>query len=180
MTPDHVQLDLENAANQDKTRTHVGDEELADDISPGSNTSAQTSQQPNTETHQQAAIIRRPAYIPAASKDVGTDDEVVSVAAQSTTRPGLLNRFSGIWLSKPADSPAAAQPSAIQRQEKLTEKTEPVLDRTDVTLPNVEEPTIMDLPAVDVVQPSLPVTTANPDDEDDDLDIPAFLRRQAN
>ena len=38
----------------------------------------------------------------------------------------------------------------------------------------------MDLPAVEVVQPSLPVTTANSDDEDDDLDIPAFLRRQAN
>ena len=66
------------------------------------------------------------------------------------------------------------------KQEKLAEKTEPVLNRTDVTLPNVEEPVIMDLPAVEVVQPSLPVTTANPDDEDDDLDIPAFLRRQAN
>ena len=72
------------------------------------------------------------------------------------------------------------RPNAMQKQDKLAEKTEPVLNRTDVTLPNVEEPVIMDLPAVEVVQPSLPVTTANPDDEDDDLDIPAFLRRQAN
>ncbi len=91
-----------------------------------------------------------------------------------------MNRFTGIWSSKPTDNSAAAQPSALQKQDKLAEKTEPVLNRTDVTLPNVEEPVIMDLPAVEVVQPSLPVTTANPDDEDDDLDIPAFLRRQAN
>ena len=177
--PEHEQLDLETAANQAKTTARVEDERPADNISAESNAFAKTSQRSKAETHQQAAIIRRPAYIPAESKEVGTDDEVVDAAAEATTRPGLLNRFSGIWSSKPTDNPAA-QPSAIQKQHKLAEKTEPVLNRTDVTLPNVEEPVIMDLPAVEVVQPSLPVTTANPDDEDDDLDIPAFLRRQAN
>ena len=180
MTPDHAQLDLETAAYQAKTRAHVEDEEPADNISTRSDTSAKTLQQPKAETHQQATIIRRPSYIPAASKDVGTDDEIAGVAAEATTRPSLLNRFSGIWSSKPVDSPATAQPSTIQRQDKSAEKTEPILSRTDVTLPNVEEPVIMDLPAVDVVQPSLPVGTASPDDEDDDLEIPAFLRRQAN
>ena len=180
MMQEHEQLDLETAANQAKTIARVEDERPAENISAESNAFAKTSQQSKAETHQQAAIIRRPAYIPAESKDVGTDDEVVGAAAEATTRPGLLNRFSGIWSSKPTDNPAAAQPSAMQKQDKLAEKTEPVLNRTDVTLPNVEEPVIMDLPAVEVVQPSLPVTTANPDDEDDDLDIPAFLRRQAN
>ena len=104
----------------------------------------------------------------------------MGAAAEAKTRPGLLNRFSGIWSSKPADNPAVTQSSDMQKQDKLAEKTEPVLSRTDVTLPNVEEPVIMDLPAVEVVQPSLPVTTAHSDDEDDELDIPAFLRRQAN
>ena len=180
LTPDHAQLDLETAAYPTKIGVNVEDKGPTENIPTGSDTSAETSQQPKAETHQQATIIRRPAYIPAASKDVGTDDEVVGVAAETTTRPGLLNRFSGIWSSKPVDGPAATQPSITQRQDKFAEKTEPVLSRTDVTLPNVEEPVIMDLPAVDVVQPSLPVTTADPDDEDDDLDIPAFLRRQAN
>ena len=180
MTPKNEQLDLETAANQAETIVPDKDERPTDNISTGSDTFAKTSQRSEAETHQQAAIIRRPAYIPGASKDVGTDDEVVGAAAEATTRPGLLNRFSGIWSLKPADNPAAAQPNAMQKQDKLAEKTEPVLNRTDVTLPNVEEPVIMDLPAVEVVQPSLPVTTANPDDEDDDLDIPAFLRRQAN
>ena len=180
MTPDHAQLDLETAAYQANIRANYENEAPADNISAKSDTSAETSQQHKAETHQQATIIRRPAYIPAASKDVGIDDEVVGVASEATTRPGLLDRLSGIWSSKPIDGPAATQSSVTKRQDKLDEKTEPVLSRTDVTLPNVEEPVIMDLPAVDVVQPSLPVTTANPDDEDDDLDIPAFLRRQAN
>ena len=180
MKPEHEQLDLETAANQAKTTASVDDERPAENISAESNAFAKTSQRSKTETHQQAAIIRRPTYIPAASKDVGTDDEVAGAAAEAKTRPGLLNRFTGIWSSKPVDSPEDTQPSTTQRQDKFAEKTEPILSRTDVTLPNVEEPVIMDLPAVDVVQPSLPVTTANPDDEDDDLDIPAFLRRQAN
>ena len=177
---EHEQLDLETAANQAKTTARVDDERPAENISAEKNAFSKTSQRSKTETHQQAAIIRRPAYIPAASKDVGTDDEVVGAAAEAISRPGLLNRFSGIWSSKPTDNPAAARPSTMQKQDKLAEKTEPVLNRTDVTLPNVEEPVIMDLPAVEVVQPSLPVTTANADDEDEDLDIPAFLRRQAN
>ncbi len=180
MIPEHEQLDLETAANQAKTIARVEDEGPEENISTESNAFAKRSQRSKAATHQQAAIIRRPVYIPAASKDVGTDDEVVGAATEATTRPGLLNRFTGIWSSKPTDNSAAAQLSAMQKKDKLAEKTEPVLNRIDVTLPNVEEPVIMDLPAVEVVQPSLPVTTANPDDEDDDLDIPAFLRRQAN
>ena len=70
----------------------------------------------------------------------------------------------------------------MRQSQELVEKTEPVLNRADAALPKIEEPAIMDLPDVDVVQPSLPVTTARDEDQeqDDDLDIPAFLRRQAN
>ena len=133
-------------------------------------------------SHEQAKVIRRAAYVPAAAKDVGTDDEVVQTAAVANpSRPSLLNRFSGIWSSKPSDQPRGATPTE-QAKDKPAVKSEPVLNRADVTLPTVEEPTIMDLPAVDVVQPSLPVTAAPQEDSDhdDDLDIPAFLRRQAN
>ena len=127
-------------------------------------------------------MIRRAAYVPAAAKDVGTDDEVAQTAAPaSPSRPSLLNRFSGIWSSKPADQAKTSASTTEPAKDKPAAKSEPVLSRADVTLPTVEEPTIMDLPAVDVVQPSLPVTAAQEEaNHDDDLDIPAFLRRQAN
>ena len=180
MTLEHGQLDLETAAKLVDTRAAVKEEEPTDDIHIGADSLERATQLTEGETHEQASIIQRPAYIPAATKDVGTDDEVVSASAETSTRPGLLNRFTGIWASKPADNPGGTQSGKIQGQDKPANKTEPVLNRADVTLPNVEQPVIMDLPAVDVVQPSLPVTTAKLDDEDDDLDIPAILRRQAN
>lgn len=188
--PASAQLDLEEVANQAEVKP-------ADDLvkaaaeSPttaeaASETVAEPQQQDQTvrpASHEQARVIRRAAYVPAAAKDVGTDDEVTQTAAVTTpSRPSLLNRFSGIWSSKPADTAEAPQAAAEQGKDKPADKSEPVLNRADVTLPTVEEPTIMDLPAVDVVQPSLPVTTATQEDtdHDDDLDIPAFLRRQAN
>ena len=182
MTPDAKQLDLEIAARQAETQATEQGEEPKNNVSADSGITEQVMGQPKAETHKEATIVRRPAYIPAASKDVGTDDEAINAAAGATARPSLLNRFSGIWSSKPADTQAAAQISVKQDQDKPTEKTEPVLNRADVTLPKVEEPVIMDLPAMDVVQPSLPVTSASPNEleQDEDLDIPAFLRRQAN
>ena len=178
MESNPAQLDLETAARQVETQATGQVEETTESVSSENH----AAEQPKAETHEQATIIRRPTYIPAASKDVGTDDEVVSAAAESAARPSLLNRFSGIWSSKPTDKLVAAQAIVKQAQDKPAEKTEPVLKRADVTLPKVEEPVIMDLPTVDVVQPSLPVTAASPEDheQDDDLDIPAFLRRQAN
>ena len=177
-----AQLDLEAAARTAETQPTRQAEAQVDTISSETDTTKQSAEQHKTETHEEATIIRRPTYIPAAFKDVGTDDEVVRAAAEANARPSLLNRFSGIWSSKPADKPAVTQASLNQSPDKLTAKTEPVLSRADVTLPKVEEPLIMDLPAVDVVQPSLPVTAVSTEDgeQDDDLDIPAFLRRQAN
>lgn len=179
---DVAQLDLETAAKQAETQAVAEDERPLDNVPDDINAPEPTATQTKTEPHEQATIIRRPAYIPAMSKDVGTDDEVLSTAAKATVRPNLLNRFSRIWSSKPTSNPVDTQPTTEQEHKKPVEKTEPVLNRADVTLPIVEEPVIMDLPAVDVVQPSLPVTKVSSDDQDhdDDLDIPAFLRRQAN
>ena len=181
MVSNPAQLDLETAARQVETQA-TGQEKSQQTAFPLKIIQQNSQLTAQAETHEQATIIRRPTYIPAASKDVGTDDEVVSAATESAARPSLLNRFSGIWSSKPTDKLGAAQAIVKEAQDKPAEKTEPVLKRADVTLPKVEEPVIMDLPTVDVVQPSLPVTAASPEDheEDDDLDIPAFLRRQAN
>ena len=130
---------------------------------------------PQPRGHEEAHIIRRPIFIPEQAKDVGQDDEVVPTAPlEEPNRQSLINRISGLWAAKPAaeqDSPKTAQT-----------KEEPVLSRSDVTLPKIDEPAIMDLPKADMVQTSLPVdpVTKDEDNADDDLDIPAFLRRQAN
>ena len=176
-----AQLDLEDVTNQ--TQEAETAEQAATSTTPEQATSEITSEQPaQPASHEQARVIRRAAYVPAAAKDVGTDDEVTQTATVANpSRPSLLNRFSGIWSTKPAEQ-AKGSTTTEPAKDKPAVKSEPVLNRADVTLPTVEEPTIMDLPAVDVVQPSLPVTAATQEetDHDDDLDIPAFLRRQAN
>ena len=185
----NAQLDLEDVTSQAseagpaETATAAPAPEQAAPEQAATDAGHEQPEQPSrTPSHEQARVIRRAAYVPAAAKDVGTDDEVTQTAAPaSPSRPSLLNRFSGIWSSKPADQAKTSASTTEPAKDKPAAKSEPVLSRADVTLPTVEEPTIMDLPAVDVVQPSLPVTAAQEEaDHDDDLDIPAFLRRQAN
>ena len=128
-------------------------------------------------SHEQATVIRRPLFIPDAPRDVGLDEELVETAPvpEEASRTSLINRISGLWSGKTDSATAASTDSA-------SAKEEPQLNRSDVTLPSIEEPAIMDLPKADMVQTSLPVdpVTKEEEAEDDDLDIPAFLRRQAN
>ena len=127
--------------------------------------------------HEQATVIRRPLFIPDAPRDVGLDEELVETAPvpEEAPRTSLINRISGLWSGKTDSATAASTDSA-------SAKEEPQLNRSDVTLPSIEEPAIMDLPKADMVQTSLPVDPVTNEEaaEDDDLDIPAFLRRQAN
>ena len=127
--------------------------------------------------HEQATVIRRPLFIPDAPRDVGLDEELVETAPvpEEAPRTSLINRISGLWSGKTDSASAASADSA-------SAKEEPQLNRSDVTLPTIEEPAIMDLPKADMVQTSLPIdpVTKEEEVEDDDLDIPAFLRRQAN
>ena len=175
------QLDIEAAVNS----AVAGDHKMAQET-----TNAQ--EQPEVKTpeastpeaeaslqatsHEQATVIRRPLFVPDAPRDVGLDEELSQTepVAAEAQRSSLINRISGLWASK-ADSPA---PSA----DAAPAKEEPQLSRSNLTLPTIDEPAIMDLPKADLVQTSLPVdpVTKEEDNEDDDLDIPAFLRRQAN
>ena len=126
--------------------------------------------------HEQATIIRRPLFIPDAPRDVGLDEELKQTdpVAEGTQRASLIHRISGLWLGK-TETPATEAGATPAKEE-------PQLSRSNLTLPKVEEPAIMDFPKADMVQTSLPVdpVTKEDDTEDDDLDIPAFLRRQAN
>jgi cell division protein FtsZ len=172
------QLDLENAVKSAEASDHKLDgfevpstESAADETTASLAGAAEVA-----KGHAKATVIRRPLFTPDAPRDVGLDEELMQTdpVPEGASRPSLINRISGLWSAK-TETPA---PTA----EAAPTKEEPQLSRSNLTLPKVEEPAIMDLPKADMVQTSLPVdpVTKEDDTEDDDLDIPAFLRRQAN
>ena len=107
-----------------------------------------------------ATPLAEDTFIPAAPLSVEPDPVLAAAAPVPQSRPSLIHKISGLWAPRKADeSEAPAQePKAMP-----------------------EEPKILDLPRGDAVQESLPIganTAASA--ADDELDIPAFLRRQAN
>ncbi len=178
------QLDLVNAVKSAEASDHKMDGTGA--ISTGAigteNASSETTASAEEATpaiaskvsngHEQATIIRRPLFIPDAPRDVGLDEELTQTdpVPEGTQRASLIHRISGLWSGK-TETPATEAGATPAKEE-------PQLSRGNLTLPKVEEPAIMDLPKADMVQTSLPVDPVTK--EDDDLDIPAFLRRQAN
>ena len=80
-----------------------------------------------------------------------------------SSRPSIIKQISGLW---------RARPTAEDAQE-------------DAVKPSQEddEPAILNLSRGSALQESLPIGNQSqnePDEADDELDIPAFLRRQAN
>ena len=176
------QLDIEAAVNSAVASDHKMAQETSDvkeileapeqpDV-----TAEEVKPSSQTASHEQATIIRRPLFVPDAPRDVGLDEELTHTepVPEEAQRSSLINRISGLWASKTDRSAESTEPAPA--------KEEPQLSRSNLTLPTIDEPAIMDLPKADMVQTSLPVdpVTKEEDTEDDDLDIPAFLRRQAN
>jgi len=132
-------------------------------------------------SHNEARIIRNTGFTPRTSQPISDSQAVPETTpVPVASRPSLINRISNLWTNSATDTTATQAPS---RPDDTPSREEPVLKQRDAVLPHVEEPPIMDLPKVDMVQTSLPVEQAKPDtqsDDDDDMDIPAFLRRQAN
>ena len=113
----------------------------------------------------------RAMFIPAAPTNM-PDEESVDVAAQTpVTRPlSLINRISGLWSSKPESKPAESSDQS---------RSKPALDESAVK--EQIAVSILDLSRPDMVgkaSETVPVKVPNVDE--DELDIPAFLRRQAN
>ena len=108
------------------------------------------------------ATMRREAFVPPASAPL---PEAESVPAASIGRTSLINKISGLWTSKSQDDAG-------------TDRREPAVD---ASAPVDNTPSILDLPRADAItrlaepKPKPSLETAG-----DDLEIPAFLRRQAN
>ena len=154
------------------------------DISEGEaeqDTPAITASQPDLVLggHNEARIIRNTGFTPRPTHHISDGRAIPETTpVPAASRPSLINRISNLWTG------AAERPeSAASQPEDTPSREEPVLKQRDAVLPHVEQPPIMDLPKVDMVQTSLPIEPAKPEtghDDDDDMDIPAFLRRQAN
>ena len=105
----------------------------------------------------------RLGFIPAQATSLPDADSVPEAIDTPAKRPtSLINKISGLWSSKPG----AAEPAS---------RKEPALSEAKPTA------SILDLSRSDVVktEPNEPAK-ANLEMSDDELDIPAFLRRQAN
>ena len=105
----------------------------------------------------------RLGFIPAQATSLPDADSVPQAIDTPAKRPtSLINKISGLWSSKPE----AAEPAS---------RKEPALSEAQPTA------SILDLSRSDVVktEPNEPAK-ANLEMSDDELDIPAFLRRQAN
>ena len=91
-----------------------------------------------------------------------TQDALASADAIPESRPSIIKQISGLWRARPsADGEEAV-------------KKEPA---------KAEEPAILNLSRGSALQETLPIGNQShqeSNDADDELDIPAFLRRQAN
>jgi cell division protein FtsZ len=113
----------------------------------------------------------RARFIPAAAIAMPDEDSVAEAVETPVARSAsLINKISGLWSSKPVSKPA----EAVQKtqSEPLLETSAP---KSEVAV------SILDLSRADAVNKAVAAAApAAPNADEDDLDIPAFLRRQAN
>ena len=115
------------------------------------------------ETAEELSAKRRP-FVPAAPAEM-PEDESVPAATAAGGKTSLINKISGLWTAKPQeDAPSA--------------RREPDVEAAPA---DTVAPAILDLPRADAMNrmPEAPAA-ATLDSQADDLEIPAFLRRQAN
>ena len=161
--------DAINAAKQDTLPADLDTAALIDRDAPSALGDAPT--MPLTMANDEAAPAPLAKFIPEAPTNM-PDEESVDVATQTPiTRPSsLINRISGLWSRKPESKPAESNDQS---------HSEAALDaaaaKEQIAI------SVLDLPRSNVVGKASETTPAKaPNADEDDLDIPAFLRRQAN
>ena len=112
---------------------------------------------------------RRP-FVPAAPAEM-PEEESVPAATAAGGKTSLINKISGLWTAKPQEETATAR----REPEVEAAAAAPAAPADTVA------PAILDLPRADAMSrmPETPAATTL-DGQADDLEIPAFLRRQAN
>ena len=110
----------------------------------------------------------RRAFVPAEPVAM-PEGETVPETGPASGKTSLINKISNLWTAKPADK------ALSQRREPEVETPTEAPSEQPVA---PDAPPILDLPRADMVS-RMPESAAL-DQQSDDLEIPAFLRRQAN
>ena len=165
------QMDINDAINAATKDAAPADLETAASINsdaPSAVGDAPT--MPLTIANDEAAAPRA-KFIPAAPTSMPDEESVDVVAQTPVTRPSsLINRISGLWSSKPQSKPAESSDQS---------RSEPALD--EAAAKEQIAVSILDLSRSELVGKGSETASAKaPNADEDDLDIPAFLRRQAN
>ena len=126
------------------------------------------------DTPQELTPPRR-AFVPAAPAAM-PESELVPETAPAGGKTSLINKISGLWTAKPSDEAAPAR----REPEVETSEASLVAEIAEAAAPEAA-PAILDLPRADAMN-RIPeqASTSALDQQTDDLEIPAFLRRQAN
>ena len=112
---------------------------------------------PSDETAQDDGFILSAPILAEGDEALAPADPIPS------SRPSIIKQISGLW---------RARPTAEEAQEDAVKPSQ-----------EADEPAILNLSRGSALQESLPIGNQShnePDEADDELDIPAFLRRQAN
>ena len=119
------------------------------------------------DTPEELTAPRR-AFVPAEPVAM-PESESVPETGPAGGKTSLINKISNLWTTKPADEAVSkrVEPEVETPAEAAAEETA-----------KSDTPSILDLPRADVMSP-MPEPAAL-DQQSDDLEIPAFLRRQAN
>ena len=111
----------------------------------------------------------RPAFIPGAPALLPEEETVATTDAASIQRPtSLITKISGLWSSKPTSNKPAPEQRSEPAIDETANKEQIALSILDLTRPG------------DAAGPIGKPTGVPMESSEDDLDIPAFLRRQAN
>ena len=127
------------------------------------------------DTATELTATRKP-FIPGAPATM-PEDEAVPNAAPAGGKTSLINKISRMWAEKPQDE------GAQERREPAVEPGPVIAAKASAAPAAAEEatPSILDLPRADAMnRMPEPAGTTTLDRQADDLEIPAFLRRQAN
>ena len=169
---DGEQLDIADAVAAATAEESVAETESESEPTLGGMFAPQLDATPHQATSDQTPLVadraedlvaKAPAFVPAPMATMPDADMVPAAEETPVAQPRLIKRLKGLWSTKPGD-------------EAVTETAKaPAAETAEAG------PSILDLPRADMVQQgrdSKPQQTL--DATDDDLDIPAFLRRQAN
>ena len=154
------QLDIDDAIPNAKTATEI---EQATSVTKNTEAGAAPVVDNTHTSDAEADAGPRLGFIPAQTTNLPDAESVPEAKETMAKRPAsLINKISVLWSSKPS----AAEP--VSRKEPAIGESQPTASILDLSRSDVERSEITD-PAKAILEMS-----------DDELDIPAFLRRQAN